>query len=83
MAPDSLSSDTQVSEPRSFLRHLLVNLRLTVFILLAAVGVIVLYALLTKNEAAWEILVFLAIGMTFSSLLNAWRDARREKQADV
>jgi hypothetical protein len=63
-----------------FLRHLLLNLRITVMILIAAVGVIVLYALLSKQEASWEILVFLGIGMTFSSLLNAWRDAKREKE---
>ena len=62
-----------------FLRHLLKNLRVSFFILIAGLGAVVLYALVTKKEASWEILVFLAAGMFASSLINAWRDAQREK----
>jgi hypothetical protein len=62
-----------------FLRHLLLNLRVTVLILIAGLGAVVLYALVTKQDASWEILAFLGIGMFASSLLNAWRDAKKER----
>ena len=62
-----------------FLRHLLLNLRITLLILVAGLGAIVLYALVTKHDASWDILVFLAIGMSASSLLNAWRDTKKKK----
>lgn len=61
-----------------FLQHLLKNLRVTFFIMIAGLGAVVLYALLTGTEASWEILIFLAVGMFVSSLVNAWRDAQRE-----
>lgn len=61
----------------AFLRHLFRNLRVTFFILVAGLGAVVLHALVSEGDAAWEILIFLAIGMIASSMLNAWRDTKR------
>ena len=61
-----------------FLRHLLRNLRITFFLVVLAVGLVILYALVSGEKAEWEIVIFLAIGMTLSSLINAGIEARRE-----
>ena len=69
-----------MASPTPFLHHLLKNLRVSFFILIAGLGTVVLYALLTKKEASWEILIFLGVGMFASSLFNAWRDPQREEK---
>lgn len=65
---------------RSFLRLLLGNLRLSFFLIVAAVGLVVGYALFMQEPAHWEIVLFLAAGMFLSSLLNAWFDSRRKSE---
>ncbi len=65
-----------------FLRHLLANLRITFFLIIAAVGVVVGYALWMHQTAHWEIVGFVAVGMTLSSIINAWYDRRRRPSDD-
>ena len=65
-----------------FIGNLLGNLRLSAMIIVVAVAGVVIYALAAGEEVAWNIVVFLAIGMFLSSLLNAWIDARNSARAD-
>ena len=64
----------------SFIRLLAHNLRITFFIVVAVVGVVVGYALITGEEAHWFIVVAIAAGMTLSSAFNAYRDSKRSNQ---
>jgi hypothetical protein len=68
-----------MSASTTFLRQLLANLRLTFFLLVGATGLVVGYALIQDEEAHWEIVVFLAIGMVLSSVINAIFDFRRNR----
>jgi hypothetical protein len=71
-----------MSDARSpFLRHLLRNLRITVIICAVGIVGVLLYALASGEDIAWNIPAFLAIGMILSSVLNAWLDARREARS--
>lgn len=61
----------------SFREHLFRNLRIT-GLLTAVVAVAVGgYAALNDVEFEWQILMFVAVGMSLSSILNALIDSRR------
>lgn len=63
-----------------FLRSVLKNLRVSFFLIVAAVGAVVAIALVTGEEAEWDIVIFLAVGMLMSSIINALYDDAREKK---
>lgn len=64
----------------SFSRYLLGNLRLSAIVCAIVVVGIVAYAIIAGESIAWEMAVFLAVGMVISSFINAWADARRSRR---
>lgn len=63
----------------SFLRHFLINLRTSFFLVVAVVLVVLGYALIRGSDADWNIVIFMAIGMFVSSLVNALYDAKKAR----
>lgn len=69
-------------ESTSFLGHLLANLRLTLLVIAVGAATVVVYALASDQSVEWTIIVYLALGMLLSSLVNAWLDTRRKRSAN-
>jgi membrane protein implicated in regulation of membrane protease activity len=62
-----------------FVRNLLGNLRLSAIICAVGLVAVAVYGLIADEPIAWELVVFLVIGMLLSSLVNAWIDVKREQ----
>jgi hypothetical protein len=61
-----------------FVRHLIRNLRVSIFVLLVAILLLFLYSLISGGETNWQLGAFVALGMVLSSIVNAFYDARKE-----
>jgi len=69
---------TPSNGPRlSFREHLLRNLRITGLLTAVVTVAVGGYALLNGEPFEWEIIMFVAVGMTLSSVINALIDSRR------
>lgn len=70
---------TPSSDQRSpFIRSLFANLKLSAIIIAIGLAAVALFGVIAQEPVAWEIPVFLAVGMLVSSVVNALYDARRE-----
>jgi type IV secretory pathway VirB2 component (pilin) len=61
-----------------YLRHLLLNLR-KALVVVAVVGLgLTLFANYYGQAVRWDFVLYIAIGMVASALINSWIDARKE-----
>jgi type IV secretory pathway VirB2 component (pilin) len=63
-------------------RHLLPNIQKSVVVVAVVVVGLILYANTNGEEVRWELVLYIALGMVASSLINAWIDERKERVKD-
>ena len=69
-----------MTQQTPYTRHLLLNLRKSL-VVVAMVGLgLLLFANYYGQAVQWEYVLYVAIGMLVSSLINSWIDARKEER---
>lgn len=68
-----------MSAPSPFVRNLLLNLRTSAIVVaVVAIGLLI-YAWAIDEAVEWQLLLYVAIGMSVSTILYAVLDARKKK----